>query len=161
MSSKKNTPPTTPPTEQAVTASNTDAIFDEVLRQIQASRQKAFAQVNAALIELYWQIGEIISHKVKTEAWGKGVVRELARYIAQNDPEAKGFSDKNLWRMKQFYETYQGEEKLAALTIKLPWTHNTMIFSRCNTKSGLHRLITHIDQIILYQRLEPIVILYL
>ncbi|NET62402.1 MAG: tetratricopeptide repeat protein [Symploca sp. SIO2E6] len=30
-----------------------------------------------------------------------------------------------------------------------------------NTKSGLHRLITHIDQIILYQRLEPIVILYL
>jgi predicted nuclease of restriction endonuclease-like (RecB) superfamily len=82
---------------------------------------------------LYWQIGKTISLKVQTEAWGKGVVSELARYIAQNDPEVKGFSDKNLWRMKQFYETYQTDEKLMPLVRELPWTHNTIIFSRCKT----------------------------
>jgi hypothetical protein len=45
--------------------------------------------------------------------WGKGVVAELARYIAQADPSLKGFSDKNLWRMKQFYEAYPGDDKLS------------------------------------------------
>jgi predicted nuclease of restriction endonuclease-like (RecB) superfamily len=107
--------------------------FVDVLRHIQQSRQKIFAQINTALIDLYWQIGRIISHKVSTEVWGKGVVIELAAFIAEQDPELKGFSDKNLWRMKQFFETYQGDEKLSPLVRELPWTHNTIIFSRCKS----------------------------
>lgn len=107
--------------------------FVDVLRHIQQSRQKVFAQINTALIDLYWQLGQIISHKVSTEAWGKGVVTDLAVFIAQQDPELKGFSDKNLWRMKQFFETYQADEKLSPLVRELPWTHNTIIFSRCKS----------------------------
>ncbi len=107
--------------------------FSEVLQHIQQARQNVFAQVNTALIDLYWQIGKIISEKVQSEAWGQGVVRELAQYIAQNAPDIKGFSDKNLWRMKQFFETYRGDEKLSSLVRELPWTHNTIIFSRCKT----------------------------
>jgi predicted nuclease of restriction endonuclease-like (RecB) superfamily len=107
--------------------------FSKVLRQIQRSRQKAFTQINTALIDLYWQIGQTISQKVQAEAWGKGVVKELAQYIAQNDPDVKGFSDKNLWRMKKFYETYQSDERLIPLVQQLSWTNNTIIFSRCNT----------------------------
>lgn len=107
--------------------------FRELLRQIQQTRQKVFAQANTSLMELYWHIGQTISEKVQREAWGKGVVSELARYIAQHAPEAKGFSDKNLWRMKQFYETYGDDEQLSALARVLPWTHNTIIFSRCKS----------------------------
>lgn len=107
--------------------------FSAVLQYIQQSRQKVFTQINTALIDLYWQIGQIISHKVSTEVWGKGVVSELAAFIAQQDPELKGFSDKNLWRMKQFFETYQTDEKLSPLVRELPWTHNTLIFSRCKS----------------------------
>lgn len=107
--------------------------FSEVLQHIQQARQNVFAQVNTALIDLYWQVGKTISEKVQSEAWGKGVVRELAQYIAQNAPDIKGFSDKNLWRMKQFYETYRDDEKLSPLVRELPWTHNTIIFSRCKT----------------------------
>lgn len=107
--------------------------FSEVLQHIQQARQNVFAQVNTALIDLYWQIGKIISEKVQSEAWGQGVVRELAQYIAQNAPDIKGFSDKNLWRMKQFFETYRNDEKLSSLVRELPWTHNTIIFSRCKT----------------------------
>ena len=107
--------------------------FVDVLRHIQQARQKVFAQINTTLIDLYWQIGQIISHKVSAEAWGKGVVTELAAYIAQHDPELKGFSDKNLWRMKQFFEIYQADAKLSPLVRELPWTHNTLIFSRCKT----------------------------
>jgi len=111
----------------------TETTFRALLGQIQQTRHKVFAQANTALMELYWHIGQTISEKVQREAWGKGVVTDLARYIAQHAPEVKGFSDKNLWRMKQFYETYQGDEKLSALARALPWTHNTIIFSRCKS----------------------------
>lgn len=107
--------------------------FLAVLQHIQQARQQVFTQVNTALIDLYWQIGQIISQKTSEAGWGKGVVKDLAQFIAQQDPEIKGFSDKNLWRMKQFFETYQMDEKLSSLVRQLPWTHNTIIFSRCKT----------------------------
>jgi predicted nuclease of restriction endonuclease-like (RecB) superfamily len=112
---------------------NMQSEFSDVLKQIQESRQKVFAHINTALIHLYWQIGQIISQKVSSESWGKSVVSELANYITQHAPEIKGFSDKNLWRMKQFYETYQSDTKLSPLVRVLPWTHNTIIFSRCKS----------------------------
>lgn len=107
--------------------------FSCVLQHIQQSRHQVFAHINTALIDLYWQIGQIISHRVNKAAWGKGIVKDLAAYIAQQDPQLKGFSDKNLWRMKQFFETYQTDQKNLALIRQLPWTHNTLIFSRCKS----------------------------
>jgi len=107
--------------------------FAEVLGHIQQTRQRVFAQANTALIDLYWRIGQTLSHKVAQGGWGKGVVAELARYITQADSGLKGFSDKNLWRMKQFYEVYQGDEKLSPLVRDVPWTHNVIIFSRCKS----------------------------
>lgn len=112
---------------------NNNKSFGVLLLKIKQAQQKAFTQVNTTLIELYWEVGKVISQKVSAETWGKGVVKELATYIKQNEPEIKGFSNKNLWRMKQFYETYKNDEKLSALTRQLPWTHNTIIFSRCKT----------------------------
>lgn len=85
--------------------------FSDLLMQIQQTRQRVFAEANTALIELYWHIGQTISDKVAQAGWGKGVVTDLARYIAQNAPDLKGFSDKNLWRMKQFYLSLAIQEK--------------------------------------------------
>ena len=47
--------------------------FNALLLQIKQAKQQAFAQVNNILIELYWQIGKTISHKVQSTAWGKSV----------------------------------------------------------------------------------------
>ena len=107
--------------------------FTPILEHIKTSKQKIYATINSSLIELYWNIGQTISQKVQNASWGKGVVKELATFIAQTEPELKGFSDKNLWRMKQFYETYSGDEKLSPLVRELTWTNNTLIFSRCKT----------------------------
>jgi len=104
--------------------------FNEILQTIQSSKQKALQQVNSTLIELYWKIGEYISSKTIKEHWGKGVVKELAEYIKTKDPTLKGFSDKNLWRMKQFYETYKENEKLTTLWRVLSWSHNKRIMRR-------------------------------
>lgn len=63
--------------------------------------------------------------------WGDSVVIELANYIQQKEPEIKGFSDKNIWRMKQFYESYKDSPKLSTLLREISWSHNLAIFSRC------------------------------
>ena len=48
--------------------------FSEVVSLIKHSRFQAVRAVNTELINLYWQIGEYISKRVETEAWGKSVV---------------------------------------------------------------------------------------
>jgi len=97
---------------------------------IQAARGKALAAVNIALVELYWQIGEYISRKLETAAWGEGVVEALAAYIARRHSGLKGFTRPNLFRMRQFFETYRDDKKVSPLVRQLPWSHNLAIL-RC------------------------------
>lgn len=104
--------------------------FDEVLRLIDAARTRAVVAVNTTLIELYWNIGEYISRKIESAAWGEGVVEQLAAHIAQKHPGLRGFTRSNLLRMRQFHDTYRGDEKVAALLRQLPWTHNLLILSK-------------------------------
>ncbi|HJH28665.1 MAG TPA: DUF1016 domain-containing protein [Methanosarcinaceae archaeon] len=107
--------------------------FQTILTLIQDSRNHVFVTVNRTLVELYWRVGEYVSKKVDQEVWGKSTVQELALFIQREHPEIKGFTASNIWRMKQFYETYVGNQKLASLWRELSWTHNRTIFSRCKT----------------------------
>ncbi len=107
--------------------------FSDIVQLIRQARNNAIKAVNTELINLYWEIGAHISQKVEASEWGKSVVKELAIFIQQTDPQLKGFSDKNLWRMKQFYETYKDEPKLSPLVRELSWSHNLAIFSRCDS----------------------------
>jgi predicted nuclease of restriction endonuclease-like (RecB) superfamily len=106
------------------------AEFSEILSIIRAGRAKAFQAVNVALIETYWAVGEHLSRKVTEANWGKGVVKALATWLAMQAPDLKGFSSSNLWRMKQFYETYRDEAIVAPLVRQLPWTHNLMVLGQ-------------------------------
>ena len=110
-----------------------DNRFTDIILLIKQARSQAFRAVNAELINLYWNIGAYVSNKLEQSEWGKSVVAELARYIQQNEPELKGFSDKNIWRMKQFYEIYRSFPKLSPLVREISWTHNLIIFSRCKS----------------------------
>ncbi len=107
--------------------------FADIIQLIKQARANALRAVNTELITLYWSIGEYISKKIEQSEWGESVVTELARFIQTNEPEIKGFSDKNCWRMKQFYETYKDYPKLAPLVREISWTNNLLIFSRCKT----------------------------
>jgi len=110
-----------------------DNRFTDIIQLIKQSRTNAIRAVNAELINLYWNIGEYISKKIEQSEWGDSVVTELANFIQTYEPEIKGFSDKNIWRMKQFYETYKDFPKLSPLVREISWTNNLLIFSRCKT----------------------------
>jgi predicted nuclease of restriction endonuclease-like (RecB) superfamily len=107
--------------------------FADIVQLIKQARANAIRSVNTELINLYWNIGEYINKKVESAEWGQSVVKELAEYLQRNEPDLKGFSDKNLWRMKQFYETYKDFPKLSALLREISWSNNLIIFGR--TKS--------------------------
>lgn len=112
--------------------------FIEIISLIQQARSKVLQAANTALIDLYWKVGAQLSYKISNSEWGEGVVEQLAQYIAHNYPDIKGFSDKNLWRMKQFYETYcHADEKLSTLLREISWSNNLTIISR--TKSDEER----------------------
>jgi len=111
--------------------------------------------VNTTLIDLYWQVGAVISRKIDAAEWGDGVVPELASYLARTQPGLRGFTRANLFRMRQFFETYRGhtivaavprqlgvEEPttspepaagptVAALLRQLSWTHHVIILGQC------------------------------
>lgn len=107
-----------------------DGSFDDVVALIQAARREAVKAVNTQLIDLYWQVGAFISHKLERAEWGDAVVTQLADYLARTQPGLRGFTRRNLFRMRQFYETYRDNEKVSALLTQLPWTHNLIILSQ-------------------------------
>lgn len=107
-----------------------EASFADICELIRRARQCAVQTVNTALIDLYWQVGEAISHKIEADGWGKGTVGELAIYIQRQQPGIRGFSPQNLWRMRQFFDSYRAEPKLSPLVRELPWTHNLIILTQ-------------------------------
>ncbi len=111
-------------------ASNEEQGFAEISRLIQAARENTFRTVNTALIDLYWQIGQTLSRRVQAAEWGEGVVDRLAGYLARTQPGLRGFTRANLFRMRQFYENYREDEKVAPLVRQLPWTHNLIILGQ-------------------------------
>jgi predicted nuclease of restriction endonuclease-like (RecB) superfamily len=107
-----------------------EAGFSDIAQLITAARQRAVQAVNTTLIELYWQIGERISRKIATAEWGDGVVEQLASYLVQTQPGLRGFTRRNLFRMRQFYEAYPDPEIVSAVLTQLPWTHHLIILSQ-------------------------------
>jgi len=107
-----------------------DNRFNEVLALIQNARQQAVQAVNTQLIELYWQVGGYISRKMEMAEWGDSVISQLAKHLAETQPGLRGFTRPNLFRMRQFYDTYRGDSIVSPLVRQLPWTHNMIILSQ-------------------------------
>jgi predicted nuclease of restriction endonuclease-like (RecB) superfamily len=104
--------------------------FSEIVGLIAASRERALQAVNTALIELYWKIGETISRKIEAAEWGDGVVDRLAQFIATAEPGMRGFTRRNLFRMRRLYETYRESVIVTPLVSQLPWSHHLVILEQ-------------------------------
>lgn len=104
--------------------------FNDILALIASARRQAVQAVNTVLIELYWQVGAIISRRIAAAEWGAGVVERLAERIAHEHPGLQGFTRRNLFRMRQFHEAYPQAEKVSALLTLLPWTHHLIILGQ-------------------------------
>lgn len=75
-------------------------------KRYRQSQIKAAVKVNAELISFYWSVGRDIASMKPEEKWGQGFYDTLSRDLRQTFPDAKGFSVRNLQRMRQFYELF-------------------------------------------------------
>ncbi len=87
-----------------------DAAYREFLEdmrsRIDAARMQAARVVNRELVSLYWDIGRSILEEQQANGWGDGVVEQLSKDLGKRYPGTFGFSARNLWDMRRFYENW-------------------------------------------------------
>lgn len=77
---------------------------------------------NLPQMELYAAIGKAASARAE-----KGAAVAAAEYLNANYPDARGFSPRNLRRMRDFYRTYEADPTVLALAMQVGWTQNVII----------------------------------
>jgi predicted nuclease of restriction endonuclease-like (RecB) superfamily len=109
----------------------------DIKQKILSSQYEALKAVNKELINLYWDIGKSIIEKQEAFGWGKSVVKNLSEELQKEFVGIKGFSERNLWNMRNFYIEYKDNLKLQTLSAEIGWSHNVAIFQKC--KDNLER----------------------
>ena len=79
------------------------------------------AQKISQMIEIY-AIGKTISQRPE-----KGAAVAAAEYLQANFPDCAGFSPRNVRRMRDFYRTYENDQTLLRLAMKIGWTLSVLI----------------------------------
>ena len=106
----------------------------DVITEIKSARVTLAQRINSGMMQMYWNIGKRLSAEKIEKGYGSNVVKRLAADLQQEFPGTTGFSPRNLWDMKKFYEYYfLADAKLRQLVAVLPWKHNLLIMSNANS----------------------------
>jgi len=100
---------------------STDLIKDSEFKQwlvdlksrIRQSQLRAFVKVNSELLHLYWDLGHDIVIRQMDSAWGSGFFTKLSKELKSEFPDMKGFSERNLYNIKQFYLFYSQDNTIS------------------------------------------------
>jgi predicted nuclease of restriction endonuclease-like (RecB) superfamily len=127
----------------------------DVKGRIQTAQLRAAFAANSELIRLYWQVGQLLDRRQAEEGWGAAVIPRLARDLANELPEVKGFSERNIRLMLQFFRAYPQLLEpggdfvqppvaqlagtavallLQPLVAQLPWAHNMLLLQAVKDK---------------------------
>ena len=90
------------------------------------------AQNLTQMIEIY-AIGKVISQRPE-----KGAAVMAADFLQANFPDRMGFSPRNVRRMRDFYRTYENDQTLLRLAMKIGWTLNVVIMESELTMEARH-----------------------
>ena len=102
-----------------------------IKNEIINTQTQILSDANGRLINLYFKLGKILNDNSK---WGDKFIEKLEVELKLDFPNTKGFSARNLRRMKRFYLEYKDEEILPPAVAKLPWTHNIMLLEKIKDK---------------------------
>ncbi len=99
-------------------------MLNDLRELINDSRQRVAQALNAALVLLYWQVGQRIRTdilKEKRADYGKEIVHALSGQLAIEF--GSGFGRTNLFHMVRFAEVFPDKQIVHALSGQLSWTH--------------------------------------
>ena len=112
--------------------------FSKLITIIDDARSRALKAVNAELIQMYLDVGACLSDLCAQSEFGDGIIDQVASFIARENPNIKGFNRRGLYRMKQFYEAYRGDEFVSPLVTQISWTNHLLILSGCKSREERH-----------------------
>ena len=108
--------------------------FDEIRKILAQARHKAYAAINFAMAEAYWQIGKrIVEEEQKGKAradYGSYLVKELSKRLT--DEFGKGFDEREIRRIRQFYLVFPMWDSLRP---ELSWSHYRYLMRVDNAKA--------------------------
>jgi predicted nuclease of restriction endonuclease-like (RecB) superfamily len=83
-------------------------ILSEIRSMIEQSRHHVTVTANLAMVNLYWDIGRMVTQDIqkneKRAGYGEQLIEELGRVLSRD--YGQGFSARNLWDMKRFYAEF-------------------------------------------------------
>lgn len=102
--------------------------FSKIIDILHNARKMAAHAVNQTMFISYFEIGRIIvieeqNGKERAE-YGKRILKELSLKLTQEF--GKGFSQRNIEQMRQFYLTYSKTQTVSA-EFQLSWSHYLML----------------------------------
>lgn len=107
-----------------------DKVLNEIKERVRRAQLRAAFAVNRELIELYWQIGRMISERMQSKGWDAKIVDQLAADLHKEFPDMKGFSPRNLRYMRTFAEEYPDQSILQEAPARITWYHNTTLLDK-------------------------------
>ena len=143
-------------------------IFDNIKELVISSRNKVYSAVNTEMLSLYWNIGKAIMEIQQGDeraSYGDAVLEKLSQKLT--DEFGKGFSKRNLERMRKFYIYFPIATTVSS---QLSWSHyleilkieeepkrNFYIKETINSKWSVRELQRQRDSL-LYERLTFLLI---
>ncbi|MCQ2088319.1 MAG: PDDEXK nuclease domain-containing protein [Bacilli bacterium] len=101
--------------------------IEAIKQDIVLTRNIVLRNANHELIEMYFRIGRSIS---ENSFYGSGFIKMLSKVLKQDFPDATGYSERNLSRMKKFYEEYRELSNLPMALANLPWSFNCLLVDK-------------------------------
>lgn len=83
----------------------------EIKNRYQNIRNRVALQANYGALEFNWLLGRDIVQKKAELRWGSGVVNQLCLDLRATFPDIRGFSVRNLYYMKEWYEFYMADDE--------------------------------------------------
>ncbi len=87
----------------------------ELKAKIRSTQIRAALAASRELILFYWELGGDISRKLAETNWGAKVIDQLAKDLRSEFPEMQGFSRRNPYYTKKFYELFNAFSKEAEI----------------------------------------------
>ncbi|MDR1213904.1 MAG: PDDEXK nuclease domain-containing protein [Propionibacteriaceae bacterium] len=109
---------------EAAFEAHAQELFAAVSALVEQGRAVASVHANAALTMTHWQVGRIVGEDIldrERAPYGKRIVATLSRQLVGR--YGRGFDEKTLRRMVQFFHEFPQERIVATLSRQLTWSH--------------------------------------
>ena len=116
--------------------------INEIKTILKNARQKAYTAINSAMVEAYWKIGRRIVEEEQSgrerAEYGKEIIKNLSKELTEEF--GKGFGERNIRNIRQFYVLFSDYEKWKSLISKLTWTHIQKVLRVSDEKARIFYL---------------------